>query len=345
MYRFYFLTLFLFIGWLESTSQSNTDIRASLKTNPSKSSLLKRSFFWLTLGGFLEMPIIDSFHLYGDVKVTIDKPGGFNTRRKTIITFFALPNGNTTEQTMGKKMKEGDDWHFDIQHIRAQTKFIRQQLPETNFVVIYLENAYKSWPSWKQKHPDYKTGIPHLIDSLSDLIPGRGKAIYLNGHSGGGSFIFGYLSGVEKIPARIKRISFIDSDYGYDSSYYPKFKIWLQDIKGTALNVFAYNDSIALYNGKPFVSATGGTWYRSHLLLQHLQDDFSFSKINTDSLIIYKNADGRIQFYFKINTDRGIYHTQQVELNGFIHSILCGTKKGSKKYTYYSPRAYNELIE
>jgi len=27
-----------------------------LKTNPSKSSLLKKSFFWLTLGGFLEIP-------------------------------------------------------------------------------------------------------------------------------------------------------------------------------------------------------------------------------------------------------------------------------------------------
>ena len=56
---------------------------------------------------------------------------------------------------MGKKVKEGDDWHFDIQHISAQTRFIRQQLKE-NFVVIYLENNYKSWPAWKQHHPDFK---------------------------------------------------------------------------------------------------------------------------------------------------------------------------------------------
>jgi hypothetical protein len=289
--------------------------------------------------------IIPSFFIKDSVRVTIDKPAGFVKRKTTIITFFALPNGNTTEQTMGKKMKEGDDWHFDIQHIRAQTKFIRRQLKRKNFVVIYLENNYKSWPAWKQRHPDFKDAIPHLIDSLSSLIPGKRKDIYLNGHSGGGSFIFGYLTGIEKIPSYIKRISFLDSDYGYDSSYYPKFKNWLENVKGSALNVFAYNDSVALYNGKPFVSATGGTWYRSHLFLNHLQSDFSFKKIQDDSLIIYKSAESNIQFFFKTNPDRKIFHTVQVELNGFIHSILCGTPFDSKKYTYYSERAYTELIE
>ena len=289
--------------------------------------------------------VIDSFRLYGDVKVTIDRPTDITRHKRTIIAFFALPNGNSTEQTMGKIMQPGDDWHFDIQHIRAQTRFIRQQLRNKNFVVIYLENNYKSWPSWKQKHPDFKKMIPHLVDSLAGLFDAKRKDIYLNGHSGGGSFIFGYLAGVEQIPSEVKRISFLDGDYGYDSSYYPKMKRWLNEAKGSALNVFAYNDSIALYNDKPVVSATGGTWYRSHLLLQHLQTDFSFSKTDTDSLIIYKSNDKRIQFYFKINTNRGIYHTQQVELNGFIHSVLCGTKKDSKKYDYYTTRAYADLIE
>ncbi len=301
--------------------------------------------FYPALYGQVAASQIDSFYCNGDVKVTIDKPLHFLSGKKTIITFFALPNGNSTEQTMGKKMQPGDDWHFNIQHIRAQTKFIRQQLPKRNFVVIYLENKYKSWPSWKQKHPDFKKEIPRLIDSLKGLIYAKHKVIYLNGHSGGGSFIFGYLAGVERIPPDIKRISFLDSDYGYDSSYYSKLKNWLQKTKGAALNVFAYNDSIALYNGKPVVSPTGGTWYRSHLMLSHLQSDFSFSNTETDSLIIYKSENRQIQFYFKHNVNGGIYHTQQVELNGFIHSVLCGTKKGSKKYKYYSARAYDGLIE
>ena len=288
---------------------------------------------------------IISFMMKDSVRVTIDKPAHLHKRKTTIITFYALPNGNTTEQTMGKKIKEGDDWHFDIQHIKAQTKFIREQLRRKNFVVIYLENNYKSWPAWKQRQTDFTKLISHIIDSLNDLIPGRRKEVYLNGHSGGGSFIFGYLAGRERIPANIKRISFLDSDYGYDSSYYPKFKNWLGTVKGSALNVFAYNDSVALYNGKSFVSATGGTWYRSRLFLQHLQADFSVEKIRDDSLIIYQSGDKRVQFFFKTNPDRKIFHTTQVELNGFIHSILCGTIYDSKRYKYYEGRAYTELIE
>jgi hypothetical protein len=286
-----------------------------------------------------------SFFAKDSVRVTIDRPADLKKRKNTIITFFALPNGNTTEQTMGKKIKEGDDWHFDIQHIRAQTKFIRKQLKGKNFVVIYLENNYKSWPAWKQRHPDFKEAIPHLIDSLSLLIDGKQKDICLNGHSGGGSFIFGFLAGCEKIPSSVKRISFLDSDYGYDSSYYPKLKEWLLSVKGASLNVFAYNDSVALLNGKPFVSATGGTWYRSNLFLNHLQKDFPFEKVQDDSLIIYRSPGRNIQFFFKTNPDRKIFHTVQVELNGFIHSILCGTRYDSKKYRYYGEKAYSDLIE
>jgi hypothetical protein len=287
---------------------------------------------------------IYSFLAVDSIRITIDRPGDFSAHKNTIITFYALPNGNTTEQTMGKKIREGEDWHFDIQHIRAQTKFIRQQLKE-NFVVIYLENNYKSWPAWKQRHPDFKQTIPHIIDSLSSLIEGKQRDIYLNGHSGGGSFIFGYLAAVDRIPSSIKRISFLDSDYGYDSSYYSKIRDWLMTVKGACLNVFAYNDSVALLNGKTFVSATGGTWYRSHVFLQQLQQDFSFKKTEDDSLIVYKTAEGNIQFFFKTNPDRKIFHTVQVELNGFIHSILCGTQYDSKKYRYYSGRAYVDLIE
>jgi hypothetical protein len=288
---------------------------------------------------------VDSSRTRGDILVTIDRPVVFLNKGETIIVFFALPNGNSTGQTMGKKMQPGDDWHFDIQHIRAQTVFIRQQLPKTNFIVIYLENNYKSWPSWKQKHPDFKKEIPELVDSLSALFPVKDPHIYLNGHSGGGSFIFGYLAGVAAIPSKIKRISFLDSNYGYDSSYYPKFSQWLKEVKGSALNIFAYNDSIALYNGKPFVSATGGTWWRSHLMLKHFSDDLHFSASSTDSLNIYKSDKGNVQFFFKLNFNRGIYHTRQVELNGFIHSVLCGTRRDSKGYEYYGRRSYSDLIE
>ncbi len=301
-------------------------------------------FFSLQAAGQKGKSIIDSFWVYGDIKVTIDKPSDFSAFRKAIVVFYALPNGNTTEQTMGKKMQPGDDWHFDIQHIKAQTSFIRQQLKNKNFIVVYLENSYKSWPAWKQKHSGYRDTIPRLIDSVSSVFSKR-KQVYLNGHSGGGSFIFGYLAGVKIIPKYVKRISFLDSNYGYDSSYYTKIKNWLLRNSDAALNVFAYNDSVALYNGKSVVSATGGTWYRSHLMLKDMEDHFSFHHSTTDSMKIARSKGNKIQFFLKYNLNKGIYHTQQVELNGFIHSVLCGTKYDSQRYRYYSIRAYSEFIE
>ena len=182
-----------------------------------------------------------------------------------------------------------------------------------------------------------------MVDSLSLIFPSKHVDVCLNGHSGGGSFIFGYIAGANKIYSNITRISFIDSDYGYDSTYTGKIMDWMMFHKGV-LNVFAYNDSIALLNGKPFVSATGGTWYRSHMMLKDFQG-FDFSKTETDSLIICKSKSINLQFFFKKNLDRGIYHTQQVELNGFIHSILAGTKMDSKNYNYYTKRVYDDLIE
>lgn len=289
--------------------------------------------------------IIDSIIVYDDIKITIDKPIISNKAKRACIIFYALPNGNTTAMTMGKKIQAGDDWHFDIQHIQAQTAFIRASDPHTEYVVCYLENSLKSWPVWKNKHLGYKKIYIQIIDSIYHAYPAKVKSVYLNGHSGGGSFIFGFLDGVENIPAYVKRISFLDSDYGYAISFYSKFKKWLRNVKKSCLNVFAYNDSIALYNGKRIVSDTGGTWVRSHLFLNDLKNDFKFNETISDSIVMYKGFRRRIQFFFKPNYNRGIYHTQQVELNGFIHSIFCGTRFDSRGYQYYGSRAYTKFIE
>lgn len=288
---------------------------------------------------------IDSFRMHPGVKVTIDRPKRLKTTGTLELILYALPNGNSTEWTMGKKMMPGDDWHFDIQHIKAQTAFIRKQFPKKNYVVAYLENDLKSWPAWKKAHPDYTQIIPHIVDSLRSLFHNRKVYVHLNGHSGGGSFIFGYMASVDFLPYFIRRISFIDSDYGYDGSQLSQFEKWLSASKKNHLTVFAYNDSVALYQGKRIVSDSGGTWFRSHMLLYQLSAFSSFSHMVTDSIEKFTANGGRIQFLFKPNYNRGIYHTQQVELNGFIHSVLAGTRKEGKRYEYYGRRAYGELIE
>ena len=76
------------------------------------------------------------------------------TKKPLTLVFYALPNGNSIEWTMGKRMSTGDDWHFDIQHIAAQTRFIQSLQPQKEIIIIYLANELKSWPAWKKQQPD-----------------------------------------------------------------------------------------------------------------------------------------------------------------------------------------------
>jgi hypothetical protein len=82
------------------------------------------------LPGFKTMASFNEQEFYSenfakDVILSINAPEKFNKKGKTYLVLFALPNGNSIEWTKGKKMKPGDDWHFDIQHIAAQTRLVR----------------------------------------------------------------------------------------------------------------------------------------------------------------------------------------------------------------------------
>jgi hypothetical protein len=170
----------------------------------------------------------------------------------------------------------------------------------------------------------------------------------LSGHSGGGSWIFGYLNSVEAIPNDIVRITFLDSNYAYDPALRHKAKLltWLRAADSHFLCVLAYNDAVALLNGKTFVSASGGTWGRSHAMQKDLAAEMEFtSKTNADSLTLLSALNGRVQFLLKDNPEKKILHTVQVELNGFIQSILSGTTNEAKGYEYFAPRAYSQWVK
>ena len=72
------------------------------------------------------------------VTININAPLHLNKKGRTFLVLFALPNGNSIEWTKGKKMKPGDDWHFDIQHIAAQTRFVRNVDKKNNYIIVYL---------------------------------------------------------------------------------------------------------------------------------------------------------------------------------------------------------------
>ena len=168
----------------------------------------------------------------------------------------------------------------------------------------------------------------------------------LSGHSGGGSLLFGYLNAVEAIPEKIHRIAFLDSNYAYDSALGHERKLvnWLKASTDNCLCVLAYNDAVALLDGKSFVSAAGGTWGRSHAMLADLEQDFHFSNTTNTEFETSTALNGRIQFLLKTNPERKIFHTVQVERNGFIHASFTGTMHENKGYTYFSDRAYSPFI-
>jgi hypothetical protein len=283
---------------------------------------------------------LESFAPVPGVRVAIDEPAVLRSSVRLVL--FALPNGNTIEQTFGRRKRPDDDWHYDIQHIGAQTRFLRRLDPDDSLVVAYIEAGNHSWPAWLHGR-DGSTTL-QIVDSIRQRFNGHALRITLDSHSGGGAFIFAYLASVRQVPADVDRIAFLDSEYNYDSALHEaKLAQWLRGA-GHYLCVIAYDDASARYQGKPFVSAEGGTWGRSHAMLTDLGREFEIKRTNTTDPERYEGLDGRVTFLLKENPKGEIFHTVQVERNGFIESLLSGTVLDGHGYRYFGARAYGRLV-
>lgn len=287
------------------------------------------------------------FRLEPEVRVLVNAPlpDAMAKSKPIHLVVFALPNGNTIEQTIGKQLKVGDDWHFGIQHIGAQTRWLRERETNATIVVAYFEASGLSWPNWKRKHGVEK--FPGFVERVVALFPNQKLTLTLNGHSGGGSFVFGYLDALDSIPASVERIAFLDSNYGYDDAkgHAPKLLAWLNASPRNHLCVLAYHDSNALLNGKTFVSEAGGTWGRSHAMKADFAKSLTFESATKDGLQTHTALGGRVKLLLKENPERKILHTVQVERNGFIHSMLTGTPAEGRGYEYLGGRAYERFIQ
>ncbi len=304
------------------------------------------NWFLLVVSGQEKTIIIDNHLNRTLTHINLKDSLELSAKKKTLIIFYALPNGNSIEWTMGKTLQPADDWHYDIQHIAAQTRYLRAVMNDRNIIVVYMANQLKSWPAWKKQQGNGSSEIKRMVDSITGIFATYHPEIMLNSHSGGGSFIFGYLDAVNQIPDFVQRIAFIDSDYGYEDSIHSRKLIqWLKSSKQHHLNVLAYNDSIVIYNGKPLVSPTGGTWYRSQLMQRKLSKVFPFKRQADTSLIYYSALSNRINITLKINKEGKIYHTEQVVRNGFIHTVISGTAYEKKAaYRYWGERVYGAYI-
>lgn len=277
------------------------------------------------------------------------------TRAPFMLVFYLLPNGNTIEQTAGKKMQEGDDWHFDIQHIGAQTEFVRRTDTTKNYIVAYLQAQGMAWTSHAAKYSNSYLLYPHLVDSVTAIVNARLKEYNISpvseralcSHSGGGRFVFNYMAGMDTLPCDLTRIAFIDSNYGYQESLHArKLADWLGQSDSHKLAVIAYVDTTVVLNGKKIVSATGGTGYKTEQMYVDLQKTFPDLTGKLDTCFVsYSGLNGRLILLKKENPGGKIYHTVLVERNGFIHSLLFATPFHEQGYRFWGERAYVPYID
>lgn len=282
---------------------------------------------------------------YPEVNITVEAPQMMDSTKATEIIFYALPNGNSIEWTAGKFTTGDDDWHYDIQHISAQTKFMRENDPSRNYITVYLMDTKRSWTSWRHRHEnEIAQVLPAIINDIADLYGKYNPSITLSSHSGGGYFLFEYLRTAEPINPRIKRFAFLDSVYGYlEEVHCRKLTDWLKE-KDHYLSVISYEDITVIYNGKPLVTKEGGTWGRSHAMIRDLSGTFKIKLQEDDSSEVWRGLKGRISFKLIKNPDGEIWHTVLVERNGFIDSHWSGTEKEGRGYSFWGQRAYSNFI-
>jgi hypothetical protein len=275
-----------------------------------------------------------------DVRVVVNAPTRFDPKKPTRLVIYATPNGNTIEQTLGCATADGLDWHFDIQHVAAQVRKLRAVSPDENIVLACIEAEGLSWPAWKKKYTDGPARIRKVVETLRSWVPGDDVRIALAGHSGGGSFLFGFIDGGDAIPNSIERIVFLDANYSYSDTdkHGDKLLAWLKADRARHLVVIAYDDRAITLNGKRVVGPDGGTYRATERMRTRLAKDIEFSENTASDIVTRTGLDGRVTLLVHTNPKNIILHTRLVgEMNGLIRGL---TESG-----FGTPRAYTKFVQ
>ncbi|HUQ48080.1 MAG TPA: hypothetical protein VM053_07550 [Gemmatimonadaceae bacterium] len=285
--------------------------------------------------------------IYPGVTATIVAPAHIDDSKPVDLIIYALPNGNTTAQTIGRKMAEGLDWHFDIQHIGAQTRALRTRgVP--NAIVAYLEADTRSWPSWRssRSYPEANARIVAIVDQLRAAAGNPANMrVTLTGHSGGGSFMFGFIEGQDSLPSWVERIAFLDANYNFDYPHGEKLVKWLRQSPAHTLVVVAYDDRNIMLDGKKVVSDSGGTWRASARMMNYLREPF---ELKADTLgAFHRYRAPQVDFLLHPNPANRILHTEMIgEMNAYMHAMLVRRPKYDAGRTLLkAARAYSQWVE
>jgi len=275
-------------------------------------------------------------------------PERFDARRPTLLVLYATPNGNTIEQTLGCRAAEGLDWHFDIQHAAAQVRRLREINTRENIVLVCLQPDNRSWPTWRRKRASSGELLRQVVESLIAATPGEPVRVVLTGHSGGGSFDFGFIDAVKQIPPQIERIAFLDSNYYFSDklAHGKKLLDWLGGDAARQLVVLAYDDRNIELNGKKVVGPTGGTFRASRRMIDQMGPDAALVEGTLGEFDSYTGLDGRWITLVHPNPKNKILHTVLVgEMNGLLYALTVGSADEHSWEGLGQPRAYTDWVQ
>lgn len=293
---------------------------------------------------------VREIRLASGVRVIIVAPAtsSFAKDRPTQLVIYATPNGNTAEQTLGCGKAEGRDWHYYIQHVAAQVRQFRSEHEDQNVVLACLQPDNRSWPTWRKRRENSDVQFKSIVEALVLRLPSDDVHVTLTGHSGGGSFMFGFINAVEKIPAIVERIAFLDANYGYsnDQRHGEKFVAWLKGNAARQLVIVAYDDRNIMLNGKRVVSETGGTFRASHRFIDWLRNRQEMQSSKQGEFDTYQTITGKTKILIHPNPDNKILHTRLVgDMNGLHYSMSLGVDSEGKTVRLGRPVTYSEWIQ
>lgn len=283
------------------------------------------------------------------VRAMVNAPAKLDPKKPTRLVIYATPNGNTIEQTLGCASAADLDWHFDIQHVAAQVRKFREVSPNENVVLACIEADGLSWPAWKRKYKDGPARVQKVVETLRGWIPNGGEdvRVSLSCHSGGGSFLFGFLDSADAIPEFVDRTVFLDANYSYSDTdkHGDKLLAWLKGNRSRRLVVIAYDDRNVMLNGKLVVGPDGGTFRATERMRTRFAKDVTFAETTADDIVTRTALDDRLALIVHTNPKNRILHTALAgEMNGLLRGLTDPDAKPAWG-TFGGPRAYSKWVQ
>ncbi|MGH7637039.1 MAG: hypothetical protein ACREOK_05255 [Gemmatimonadaceae bacterium] len=288
--------------------------------------------------------------LYPGVTATVVEPRSIDPGKPVELILYALPNGNSTAETMGRAPFDSSRWRYDIQHIAAQTRALRARGLEGlgQAIMVYLEADGKSWPAWRQQRGYERANarIRTIVEQLRGAVGSASRLdVTLTGHSGGGSFIFGLIDAESELPDWVDRIAFLDANYSFEPRHGDRIADWLERDARHTLIVLAYDDREITLNGKKVVSDSGGTWRASQRMIQSLMRHFVLNRDTVGDFVRYSHP--QIEILLHPNRENRILHTAMIgEMNGYMHALLARRPGYERHDVVLQPsRAYTQWVD